>query len=293
MQTPVSPAPTPSDVFCSYVSALPKWLRHFGVPASDIACFMQIVWQSVCKGPLRLPNDIREARLGLLTVTRRAAVSLYVRYLFEAYRFVPELDDGGTDFDEVRIGRQPPVQLKVIDQEELFPFMLGIIEALERLSPEHQRLVRDHYVLGYTIKELAIRAGVSEKRMEKRVSRVSAKLEKLLQKNERWEGRNEKRESRALVTLFESNLDPVSRALFCSMCDPERKHNALGDGALPSSPSIPHVFPIARVLSETTALVIAAIGLVILIAMLVLGPRESDEQPDKLIHRELLHRVSW
>ena len=260
-----SSATTPSDIYRAYVAVVPKWLRRFKVPGADIADLMQEVWLAVCSGSVPLPNNIREARLELFKVTRVAAVRLRRRHAREAYRFLPERDESGNDFD-APLGRRAPKPTDGIDEEELAALTLGVFEAFERLSPKHRRLAREYYVLGYTIKEMAQRARVPEDRMEKWIAGVRAELEKTAQKP------SKKHQRGLLVVPFVFDLDPATRAAFCSIWEAEGDVVEMGGGDTSLPPSVPPVSPIAPILSGTTGSAVAAVGLAILAVMLVLFP---------------------
>lgn len=263
-----SSALTPLDFYRAYVAVVPKWLRRFKLPGADVADLMQEVWLSVCSGSVPLPNDIREARLELFKVTRLVAVRLRRRLVREGYRFLPELDDNDLDGPT---GPCAPKPTNILDEEELAAITLGVFEAFERLSPEHRRLARAYYVEGYTIKQMAELDGVPEDRMEKWVWRVRAELEKISQETQRLEKRNKKRRSGALIVPFAFDLDPATRAAFCSIWEAEGESTAVGGGGPPPSPpSVPPVFPIAPALSGMTGAAVAAIGLAMLLVMLVL-----------------------
>ena len=267
-----SRAPTPSDIFQAYVAVLPKWLRRFGVPASDIEDLMQEVWLAACDGTVRMPNNIQEARLELFKVTRVAAVRLRRRQEREAARFVPELEDNGHDFD-MHAGGCASKPTNIVDEEELAAQTLGVFEAFECLSPKHQRLARDYYIEGYTIKEMAVREKTPEDRMEKWIWRVRAELEKFARRNRRLDERNKKRRNGALIVPFAFDLDPATRAAFCSIWEVEGECTEFGGGGnRPPAPPRPPVFPVAPILSGITGSAVAAIGLAILVVMLVLFP---------------------
>ena len=98
-------------------------------------------------------------------------------------------------------------------------------------------------------------------------------LEKLAQKDQRLEERNRKRRSGLLIVPFAFDLDPATRAAFCSIWEAEGKNTELGGGGTspppPLSP-VPPVFPIAPILSGITGSAVAAVGLAILVVMLVM-----------------------
>lgn len=267
-----SPAPALTEIFHAYVAVLPKWLRRFKVPASDAADVMQEVWLAFCSGAAKLPNSVREARLELFKITRVVAQRLRRAQAREEHLFVPDHDHRANDPDVPRRQHVPRPTVDV-DEEELAARTLGVFEAFERLSPKHRGLARDYYVLGYTIKEMAERARVPEDRMEKWIWRVRAELEKIAQKNQRLEERNTKRQRGLLVVPFAFDLDPATRAAFCSMWEAEGNSVEMGGGGTsPPPPSVPPISPIAPILSGITGSAVAAVGLAILVVMLVLFP---------------------
>lgn len=265
-----SSAPTPSDIYRAYMAVVPKWLRRFRVTGADVADLMQEVWLAVCSGSVPLPHDIREARLELFKATRLMAIRLRRRNERDACRFVPELDDNGHDFDVT--GRRAPKPTNSVDEEELAAVTLGVFEAFERLSPKDQKLAREYYVLGYTIKEMAELSNIPEDRMEKWVWRVRAELEKIAQKDQRLEDRSTtKRQSGLLLVPFAFDLDPATRAAFCSIWEAEGECPKFGGGD-GTPPSIPPVFLTAPILSSITGSAVAAVGMAILVVMLLLFP---------------------
>ncbi|HRI65761.1 MAG TPA: sigma-70 family RNA polymerase sigma factor [Polyangium sp.] len=261
-----SRAPTPSDIYRAYVAVLPKWLRRFRMSGDDVADLMQEVWLAVCSGSVPLPNDVREARLELFKVTRVVAQRLRRQHEREADRLVPELDDNGLDGDGPA-KRRGPKPTNSVDQEELAALTLGVFEAFERLSPKHRQLAREYYVLGYTIKEMAQRAGVPEDRMEKWIAGVRDELEKTAQKP------SKKHQSGMLVLPFAFDFDPATRAAFCSIWETEGDVVEMGNGGTsPLPPSVPPVSPIAPILAGITGSAVGAVGLTILVVMLLLFP---------------------
>lgn len=263
-----SRAPAPSDVYRAYVAVLPKWLRRFGVArADDVAELMQEVWLAVCNGSVPLPNDIREARLELFKITRVVAQRLRRAQTREGNLFVPDHDHRANDPDAPR-RRHEPRPADGVDEEELAALTLEVFEAFERLSPKDQQLAREYYVFGYTIKEMAVRAGVPEDRMEKWVWRMRAELEKLTQANEQLKRCNKKRRNRALVVPFAFfDLDPATRAAFCSIWEAEKGPLEFGSGGGGAPPSKPPVFPVPPILSGAVGSAIAAMGLVIVVVI--------------------------
>lgn len=262
-----SRAISPSDVYRAYVGVLPKWLRRFKVSNADAADVMQEVWLAVCSGSIAVPQNIQEARLELFKVTRVVAQRLRRLQEREAYRLVPELDDNGRCFD-VPMGRRALAHN--VDEEEFAALTLGAFEAFERLSPDSQQLAREYYVLGYTIKEMAERAAVPEDRMEKWVWRVRAELEKIAQKDQRFEAREKKHQRGLLVVPFAFDFGPEIRAAFCSIWETEGECTALGGGGGHSPPlSMP---PVKPGLSAMSSSVVAAVGWAILVVMLLIFP---------------------
>lgn len=253
----VSPPATP-DIFRVYASLLPRWLYRFGLTPNDGADVMQEVWLAVCEGAVTLPSDVEKAKLELFKVTRRIAQRMRRHRRSDALRHVPEPNDYADD----------------VDEQERATRMLVVLDAFERLSPEHLNLAREYYVLGYTIKEMAERAGVPEDRMEKRVWRVSAELQQICQTDERLHHRKTKRQkSGMLIVPFALDLDPETRAAFCTIWDAEGRPPTFGGAPPPSgTPFIPPVFPIASILSSLTGSAVAAVGLVVLGMLLVLVP---------------------
>lgn len=263
-----SRAPAPSDVYRAYVAVLPKWLRRFGVARpDDVAELMQEVWLAVCSGSVPLPNDIRDARLELFKITRLVAQRLRRAQTREGHLFVPDLDHRANDPD-VPMRRHEPRLTNDVDEEKLAALTLGVFEAFERLSPKDQKLAREYYVFGYTIKEMAKLADVPEDRMEKWVWRMRAELEKLTQADERLEHRNKKRRNRAVVVPFAFDLDPATRAAFCSIWEAEEGPAEFGGGSGGAPPSIPPVFPVSPILLGAAGSAIAAMGLAIVVVIL-------------------------
>jgi hypothetical protein len=217
---------------------------------------MQEVRLGVCEGTVQLPDDVEKAKLELFKVTRRIAQRLRRHRLSDARRHVPEPDNYADDLEE----------------QERATRMLVVFKAFDRLSPEHLHLAREYYVLGYTIKEMAESAKIPEDRMEKRVWRVSAELRQICQTDERLHHRKTKRQkSGMLIVPFVLDLDPETRAAFCTIWEAEGHSPAFG-GAPPPTSVTPPVFPIAPILSWLTGSAVAAVGLVVLGMLLVLVP---------------------
>lgn len=267
-----SRAPTLTDIFHAYAAVLPNWLRRFKVPASDATDVMQEVWLAFCSGTVKLPSSISEARLELFKITRVVAQRLRRAQAREEYLFVPHHDHRPNDPD-VPMRQHMPRPTDDIDEQELAMFKLGLFEAFERLSPKYRQLACEYYVIGYTIKEMAQRAGIKEDRMEKWVWRVSAELQRLWQKGQRAEERNKKRQNGALLVPFAFDLDSATRAAFCSIWEAEGDPVQTGGGGTSPPPSsVPPIFPIAPILSGMTGAVVAAVAVAILAVMLVLFP---------------------
>jgi len=260
------------DIVHAYVAVLPNWLRRFKVPTSDADDVIQEVWLAFCSGAVKVPNSISEARLELFKITRVVAQRLRRAHEREEHFFVPDYDPRPNDPD-VPMRRQGPKPSDNIDEQELAAFKLSVFEVFERLSPKHRELARDYYVIGYTIKEMAERAGVKEDCMEKQVWRVAAELQKLWQKDQRAEVRTKKRQNGALIVPFAFDLDPATRASFCAIWEAEGDPVKMGGGGTSPPPSsVPPIFPIAPILSDMAGSVVAAVGLAIIIVMLVLFP---------------------
>jgi RNA polymerase sigma factor (sigma-70 family) len=252
----VSPPATP-DIFRVYASLLPRWLYRFGLSPNDGPDVKQEVWLAVCEGTVTLPSDVEKAKLELFKVTRRIAQRLRRHRQNDAQRHVLEPDDYVDD----------------VDEQERATRMLVVLDAFERLSPEHLHLAREYYVEGYTYKEMAERAGIPERRMEKRVWRVSAELQRLCQTDERLHHRKTKNQkSGMLIVPFALDLDSETRAAFCTIWDAEGRPPAFGGAPPPfGTPFNPPVFPNAPILSSLTGFV-AVLGVLVLGILLVLVP---------------------
>ncbi len=216
---------------------------------------MQEVWLAVSEGTVQLPSDVEKAKLELFKVTRRIAQRIRRHRQSDAQRYVPEPENYADD----------------VDEQERATRMLVVLDAFERLSPEHLHLAREYYVFGYTLKQMAQRAKIPERRMEKRVWRVSAELQRLCQTDERLHHRKTKRQkSGMLIVPFALDLDAETRAAFCTIWDAEGRPPAFGGAPPPSgTPFIPQVFPIAPILSWLTGSAVAAVGLMVLVLGLV------------------------
>lgn len=252
------PSPATTDIFKVYASLLPRWLCRFRLTPNDGPEVKQEVWLAICEGTVQLPSDVEKAKLELFKVTRRIAQRIRRHRQSDAQRHVPEPEDYADDLEE----------------QERATRMLVVLDAFERLSPEHLHLAREYYVEGYTIKEMAERAKIPERRMEKRVWRVSAELQQFCQTDERLHHRKTKRQkSGMLIVPFALDLDAETRAAFCTIWDAEGHPPAFGGAPPPSgTPFIPPVFPIAPILSSLTGFAVAAVGLVMLGMLLVLVP---------------------
>jgi DNA-directed RNA polymerase specialized sigma24 family protein len=216
---------------------------------------MQDVWLAVCEGSVQLPDDIREARLALFIVTRRIAQRARRHAMSNAYRHVPEPDNYVDDFDEQHAANA-----------------LAVFEAIERLVAPQRELVREYHVYGYTIKEMAERAGISEDAMEKRVWRASAELEYQRQKDEKLE---EDRKKKAMVIApLVLDIDRETRAAFCAIWDAEGRSPEFGGAPPPTSgaPVVPPIIPVAPIISTVTRSIVVAVGFVVLLVSLVLVP---------------------
>jgi RNA polymerase sigma factor (sigma-70 family) len=252
MQAERVSSPATTDIFRVYASLLPRWLYRFGLTPDDGPDVMQEVWLAVCEGKVTLPSDVEKAKLELFKVTRRIAQRIRRHRQSDAHRHVPEPENYADDLEE----------------QERATRMLVVLDAFERLSPEHLHLAREYYVEGYTIKEMAQRAKIPEDRMEKRVWRVSAELQQTCQTDERLHHRKTKRQkSGMLIVPFALDLDPETRAAFCTIWDAEGRPPAFGGAPPPMS--MPPVFPVAPILSSLTG---SAVGLVMLGMFLVLIP---------------------
>lgn len=223
---------------------------------------MQEVWLAVSSGAVPLPKDIREARLVLFKVTRVVAQRLRRQRAKEVYtERESELEalvhqHASSDDDDV---------------QERAALALGVFEAIEQLPPEQNRLAREYYVYGYTIKQIAERAGIPEDNMEGRVWRMSAELEKRRLKAEKRENaRNKKRRSGMLIAPCALSLDPETRAAFCAIWEAEGRLE-FGDSPPPSSTMTPS-FPVAPIISSATGSFVAAVGVALLLVVLVLVP---------------------
>jgi DNA-directed RNA polymerase specialized sigma24 family protein len=219
---------------------------------------MQEVWLTVCEGTVQLPSDVEKAKLELFKVTRRIAQRLRRHRENDAQRYVPEPENYADDLEE----------------QERATRMLAVLDAFERLSPEQLRLAHEHYVLGFTIKEMAQLAKIPEDRMEKQVWRVSAELQQICQTDERLHHRKtkraKKRQSGMLIVPFALDLDPETRAAFCTIWDAEGRPPEFGGAPPPMS--MPPVFPVAPILSWLTGSAVAAVVLAVLGMLLVLVP---------------------
>lgn len=251
-------SPATPDIFRVYASLLPRWLFRFGLAPNDGPDVMQEVWLAVCEGTVQLPSDVEKAKLELFKVTRRIAQRLSRHRQSHALRHVPEPDNYADDLEE----------------QERATRMLVVLDAFERLSPEHLHLAREYYVLGYTIKQIAKRAGVEEDCMEKRIWRVSAELQHICQTDDRLHHRKNKRQkSGMLIVPFALDLDPETRAAFCTIWEAVGRSPEFGGAPPPSgTPTIRPVFHVAPILYSLTGSAVAAVALVMLGMLFVLVP---------------------
>ena len=219
-----APSPTPLDIYRTYESVLPGWLYRFGISSTDTEDTMQEVWLGICDGSVPIPKTVQDARLELVKVTRRIAMRTRWREQRDALQHVPEPDECADDLDE----------------EEHVVNALGVFNALERLAAPYRELVQEHYVLGYSIADMAKRAKTSESTMRKRVWRATAELEKLRQHDQTQEERpKKKRKSGLLIAPCAMELDPATRATFCAIWDAEGRLPEFGGPKDPPHPPVP------------------------------------------------------
>lgn len=251
-----------SGLFRMYLSVLPRWLRRFRVPAADAPDVLQEVWLAVCDGSLVLPKDTQQARLALFKVTRRIAQNLRRREARDAQRHVPEPDD----FPEN------------LDVDEYAAHALALFEAIDQLPPPHHELARDYVVLGYTIKEMAERAGGKENTMERRVWRARLELTKILQMDprKRYSDQKKKEGRRGLlVAPLALQLDAETRATFCAIWEAEGRLPAFGGPTDPPPPPVdPPVIatlPGGMVVSTTIGTVVAVFVAIVVLILVPVG----------------------